>query len=53
MVEVHANWLYSYEEDEKLPLGVPPIPEYGGNLSIRKPENMKPRVPFDQGRSYF
>jgi hypothetical protein len=50
MVEVHADWLYSYDEsDEKLPKGIPPIPKYGGNLSICiKPPNVKPRFTFGQ-----
>ena len=53
MVEVHSDWLYSYEEGEKLPEGIPPIPEYGGNLSVRKPLNVKPRVPFGQDEAIF
>jgi hypothetical protein len=53
MVEVHADWLYSYEEDEKLPNGIPPLPKYGGNLSVRKPENVKPLVTFGQDEAIF
>jgi hypothetical protein len=53
LVEVHSDWLYSYEENEKLPNGIPPLPEYGGNLSVRKPRNIKPRVPFGQDEAIF
>jgi hypothetical protein len=53
MVEVHADWLYGYEEDEKLPNEIPPLPKYGGNLSIRKPESVKPRVLFGQDQAIF
>ena len=52
MVEVHADWIYSYEE-ERLPNGVPPLLTYGGNLSVRKPENVKARVPFGQDEAIF
>jgi hypothetical protein len=45
--------LYSYEADKKLPNGIPPLPKYGGNLSIRKPENTKPRVTFGQDEAIF
>jgi hypothetical protein len=53
MVEVYADWLYSYEEVKKLPNGIPPLPKYRGNLSVRKPENVKPRVPFGQDEAIF
>jgi hypothetical protein len=53
MVKVHADWLYGYEEVEKLLNGIPPLPKYGGNLSIRKPESVKPRVPFGQDEAIF
>jgi hypothetical protein len=53
MVEVHSDWLYSYEEGEKLPNGILPLPKYGGNLSVRKPESVKPRVPFGQDEAIF
>jgi hypothetical protein len=53
MVEVHADWLYGYEEGEKLPNGIPPLLKYGSNLSIRKPECVKPRVPFGQDEAIF
>jgi hypothetical protein len=53
MVEVHADWLYSYEEVKKLPKGIPPLPKCGGNLSICKPENVKPQVPFGQDEAIF
>jgi hypothetical protein len=53
MVAVHADWLYSYEEVEKLPNGIPPLPKYGGNLSVRKPENVKPRVSFGPDEGIF
>jgi hypothetical protein len=53
MVEVHADWLYGYEEGEKLPNGIPPLPKYGGNLSIRKAESVKPRVLFGQAEAIF
>jgi hypothetical protein len=46
MVEVHADWLYSYGEAETLLNGILPLPKLGGNLSVRKPENVKPRVTF-------
>jgi hypothetical protein len=52
MVEVHADWLYSYA-DEKLPNGILPLPKYGGNLSVRRPENVKPRVTFGQDEAIF
>ena len=53
MVEVHADWLYNYEEDEKLPHGIPPISEYGGNLSVRKLEKVKHQVPFGEDKAIF
>jgi hypothetical protein len=53
MVEVHADWLYSYEEDKKLPNGILLLLKYGGNLSIRKPENVKPGVNFGQDEAIF
>jgi hypothetical protein len=53
MVVVHADWLYAYEEDEKLTNRFPPLPKYGGNLSIRKPESVKPQVPFGQDKAIF
>jgi hypothetical protein len=53
MVEVHADWLYSYGEEEKLLNGIPPLPKLGGNLSVRKPQNVKPRIPFGQDEAIF
>jgi hypothetical protein len=53
MVEVHADWLYQYDAAEKLPNGIPPLPKYGGNLSVRKPESVKPRVTFGQDEAIF
>jgi hypothetical protein len=53
IVEVHADWLYCYGDDKKLPNGILPLPKYGGNLSVRKPENVKPRVPFGQDEAIF
>jgi hypothetical protein len=46
MVEVHANWLYQYDKAEKLPNWILPLPKYGGNLRVRKPESVKPSVTF-------
>jgi hypothetical protein len=53
MVEVHADWLYQYDETEKLPNGFLPLPTLGGNLSVRKPESVKPRVTFGQDEAIF
>jgi hypothetical protein len=53
MKNYHADWLYSYEEDEKLPNQIPPLPKYGGNFGISIPENVKPRVPFGQCEAIF
>jgi hypothetical protein len=53
MVEVHADWLYQYDAAEKLPNGILPLPKYGGNLSVRKPESVKPRVTFGQDEAIF
>ena len=42
MAAVCADWLRSHEDNKKLRNRAPPTPKRDGNLSVGKPENIKP-----------
>jgi hypothetical protein len=55
MVEVHADWLYSYEEVKKLPNGIPPLRSMeailaSANLRMSSHEFLLVRTKLSLGR---
>jgi hypothetical protein len=54
MVEAHADTVCSHnEEAANLPVGIPPLPDMGGHLSVRKPIGWRPHVPFGQDEAIY